>query len=243
MANTTCKNCTHLFKGNFCPQCGQSAKEHSINATYFLHDIPHSILHIDKGFAYTLKELFIHPGKMLKEYLAGKRVRHFKPFAFVIILSTICTLLKKGIEYLLTQNNATVKLHTSFFTKYPALLIFLMIPILSLVTWLFFKKRGFNYWEHFLVNTYLAACLNIFFLLIDFSILIKNYIGGGTSISYTWFMVLFMTFYGFAFARLINDKQRRWSVTVQVLGMNFILAMLYMTAFSVTGLMAPWWHF
>ena len=92
---TTCKNCNHNFKGNFCNNCGQTANTHEINFTSIFHEIQHGIFHIDKGILYTSKELFRRPGHTIREYLNGKRVKHFKPFAYIFILSTIYALLTK----------------------------------------------------------------------------------------------------------------------------------------------------
>jgi hypothetical protein len=247
MATIICKNCNHHFKGNYCPECGQSAKVEKIGFSYFVHDIPHSVLHVDKGFFYTLRRLFINPGLALREYLAGKRVRHFRPFAFVLIMSTACTLLIRLIEKIINwqymEDNPGKMIDSSrlFFARYPAILIFIMIPLLSLVTWLFFRKRGYNYWEHFLVNTYLAAYLNIFFLIIKISLLVKYYLTGSVQINYSIFMFLFMAYYGHAFVRLIADAKEKGRVAITMLPVNCLLATLYMTAFSITGIMVPWW--
>jgi hypothetical protein len=242
-----CKNCDHHFKGKYCPECGQSAKVEPIGIKYFIHDIPHSILHIDKGFFYTLWHLLVRPAKTLRDYLAGKRVRHFRPFAFVLIMATACTLLGKGCFYLinlrrLERGEQGFEFgYGKFFAQYPALLIFMLIPLLSLVTWLFFRKRQYNYWEHFLINTYLAAYLNVFLLLISVARLVKYYASGVSGVNFTSFMFLFMTYYGFAFGPLMRQKTKLGQHILVMCLMNVLLAMLYVTAFSLTGIMSPWW--
>ncbi len=247
MPTLICKNCSTHFRGNFCSNCGQSARVDKINAAYFLKDIPHSILHVDKGFFFTLKSLISRPGKALKEYLSGKRIKHFRPFAFVVIMSTICTLLINGLNFLTnklyTVNNpgSFLNFRNSFFENYPSLLIFLLIPILSLITWLFFKKNMYNYWEHFLVNTYLAAYLNVFFLLLNVFQFLKYYFTQGYEVNYTVFMFFFMAYYGFAFGQLMAAPGRRIKHIVMLLLMNFLLATIYLTAFSITNIMQPWW--
>ena len=208
MHSIICKNCEHSFKGNFCPHCGQSAKVEHIRLGYFLHDIPHSVLHIDKGFFYTLGKLFINPGTALKDYLDGKRVKHFRPFAFVLIMSTISTIIIKLCQYAINirfqkDNAGKIISSDNVFEHYPSLLIFLLIPLLSIVTWLCFKKRKYNYWEHFLVNTYLAAYLNVFLVIINIFRLGKYYVNGSLSVNFTMFMIIFMTYYGYAFGRLM----------------------------------------
>jgi Protein of unknown function (DUF3667) len=244
MPTIICKNCENHYRGNFCPICGQKASEGDIGLKYFLHDIPHSIFHIDKGFFYTLWALISNPGIALKSYLAGKRVKFFKPFAFVIIMSTI---LIKGINYLINARyqslnyGRTINFGVGFFEKYISFLIFLLIPLLSLVTWLSFKKRNFNYWEHFLVNTFLAAYLNVFFLILSIYQFAKYYITEDYQVNYSMFMFLFMAYYGYAFAKLMNRKGTLLQNILIIALMNFLLATIYMTAFSLSGIMQPWW--
>lgn len=247
MLSIICKNCSYHYKGNYCPNCGQSAKVEPIGVKYFLHDIPHSILHIDKGFFYTLSKLLTIPGKTLAEYLDGKRVKHFRPFAFVVIMSTITTILIKLCNYFINKkfselnNGEILNFENHFFSDYPAVLVFILIPLLSLVTWLCFKRRKYNYWEHFLINTYVAAYLNIFFLLIKFVQLIKYQFFNSYTVNYTIFMFFFMAYYGHVFGSLMHKKGSFWKIFFIMLVMNFFLASIYMTVFSLTGIMTPWW--
>lgn len=247
MPTLICKNCSSHYRGNFCSQCGQSAKVKKINASYFLHDIPHSIFHIDSGFFYTLKALITKPGFALKEYLSGKRVKHFRPFGFVVIMSSICTLLIKLFNYFTNQlyktNNkgSVIAFDGNFFEKYPSLLIFLMIPILSIITWLFFRKKIYNYWEHFLINTYLAAYVNVFFLALSIYQFFKYFFTETYQVSFTPFMFLFMGYYGFAFGVLMASPGKRIKHIFIMVIMNFFLAFVYLTAFSLAKIMQPWW--
>jgi Protein of unknown function (DUF3667) len=247
MATQTCKNCNHYFDGDFCCNCGQSAHVEKIDAAYFLHDIPHSIFHVDKGFFYTLGKLFVNPGIALKDYLSGKRVKHFRPFAFVLIMSSLCTLLIKGVNHLINLRfkkehpGTDIDFGNSLFVKYPSLLIFMMIPVLSFITWIFFRKRPYNYWEHFLVNTYLSSYLNIFLLLISLFQLFRYYIAGSYSINIIIFMFFFMAYYGHAFGGLMAESGKLRTNIITMVFMNFFLASVYITAFALTGIMTNWW--
>ena len=84
-----CKNCDQNIDTNFCPNCGQSAKVGEINLSYFLQEMTDSLFQINRGFFFTMRELFIRPGESIREYLSGKRNNHFTPIAYVLTLSTI----------------------------------------------------------------------------------------------------------------------------------------------------------
>jgi hypothetical protein len=250
MPNIECKNCGQHFNGHFCPHCSQPAHTERIGLHYFLHDIPHSVFHVDKGLLFTIAALFRNPGKMLREYMAGKRVQHFKPFGYVVIMSTICTLIIKGIDALIEKTilsrNPAVQLTGphGFFQHYFSVFIFLMIPILSLITWLIFRKKAYNYWEHFLANTYVAAQLNILLVLIETFRLLKVLVSNDySSVNFTLFMVLFMFYYAYTFRVLIQDFKSSIGAFFILFGMNCLLVIVYLTGLSLVGIMSPWWHF
>ena len=47
----------------------QNSNVSRINITSFLDEVSVSVFQINKGFLFTLKELFLRPGKSLNEYL------------------------------------------------------------------------------------------------------------------------------------------------------------------------------
>ncbi len=248
MPSIICKNCDHHFKGNFCPHCGQSAKVEAIGIKYFLHDIPHSIFHIDKGFFYTFKELLFRPGKTLREYLEGKRVKHFRPFAYVILMATIYILLhiliRKATVFIGHQLgiSITYKEEFHFFENYTSIFFFLMIPFNSLATWIALRKEKYNYWEHFLINTYLTAQLTILFLLTEVYRSIKVLVlQVPTTFTFIWFITGFMFYIVFVFKNLINPKTHRLAYSAKFFLLAFLLVLVYLTGMSFAGLMSPWW--
>jgi hypothetical protein len=250
MHTTECKNCNKHYLGTFCPVCAQPASTGRIDSHYFLHDIPHSVFHVDKGFPYTFASLFTRPAGMLKEYLAGRRVKYFRPFAYVVLMSAICTFLIAQLDkvtdslYLSYHPGAKITEAHGFFQHYFSVFIFLLIPVTALVTWLFFRKRQYNYWEHFLVNTYLGAQLNVLLLLIKISGLVKLLITHDSpEINISIFMTLFMLLYGFTFGGLLAPATRGFKGALILMLMNFVLVWVYITGLSLIGVITPWWDF
>ncbi len=68
-----------------------------------MHDIPHSVLHVDKGFPYTFLQLIKRPAKAMEEYLAGKRVNYNRPLAYVIMMSAIGALVATQVQKLIRE--------------------------------------------------------------------------------------------------------------------------------------------
>lgn len=253
MNEVVCKNCEFHYKGVFCPQCGQSIREDRIDAKYILHDVPHSIFHIDHGFFYTLKNLFTRPGAMIEDYLSGKRVKYFRPLSYVVIMSAVCTFIIKGIEWLIgrlvNQNPVPTPGDESFFKHYFSLFVFIMIPFASMITWLTFRKKRYNYWEHFVANTYISAQLNLVLVAINLVGLIvvlftKKFAGVDFGVFIGIFMSGFLYLYGSVFGYMFTDSMKgRYKIlkiSLTLVLMNTFLFILYFSGFQITGIMRPW---
>lgn len=252
MQKAVCKNCLFEYEGNFCPQCGQSSHEHRIDAKYILHDVPHSIFHIDQGFFYTLKCMFSHPGRMVRDFLEGKRVKYFRPLSYVVIMSAICTLLIKGIEWLIKKSvgAAVFPAHEeNFFKHYFSLFIFIMIPFASFITWLTFYRKKYNYWEHFIANTYIAAQLNIMLVLINFvGLLMILFTKKLEAIDFniligvlmSFFLYLYGSVFGYIFVSTLKGRYKSFKISLILTFMNLALFVVYAIGFNITGIMKPW---
>lgn len=159
-----CKNCDKEINGNFCPNCGQSASTHAINMHYLWHDIQHGVFHVDKGLLYTAKELFTRPGHSIREFIQGKRVMHFKPFAMVFLLGSVYSLLHHYFDiqapmFLEKTNEAQqtgARVNEWIFSHY-ALANLLMLPFISIASYLAFWKKGYNLVEHLVLNCFIAG--------------------------------------------------------------------------------------
>jgi len=79
--STTCLNCGATVYENFCPRCGQKADVKKLTWNSFIEEVFHFFTHIEKGFLKTTGQLIIHPGKLCKDYLDGKRKAYHKPIS------------------------------------------------------------------------------------------------------------------------------------------------------------------
>lgn len=161
-----------------------SARVSRINLPGFLNDISEDLLQVNRGFFFTLSELYTRPGESLKEFLDGKRKNHFKPIAYVLTLSTLYFLIaqltdqKIWIDDLLTGwMEGAIELSTD--AEIPAFLIWLadnyayvtllLLPVFSLSSYLSFKKFGNNYLEHIVINSYITGQQAIIYSIFAFS--------------------------------------------------------------------------
>jgi len=225
-----CKNCGHDLEGNFCTNCGQSSKVSRVSYKYVLDEIPNSLLQINHGFFYTVKELFVRPGHTLREFMAGKRKNHYKPLAFLLITSTLYTFAKYfldssdvlevdftgeevDIEYL---QNLTVWISEN--QTYGTLI---SLPLFALASYLAFIKSKHNYFEHFVLNMYIVGqqtLIQTFFL----------FLPSGNSTIGTLGVIIPIAFSFWVYVQFFNQEKffkkiLRFILMYLILGVLFII--------------------
>lgn len=88
-----CLNCGTEFEGKYCPECGQSAETGRFTLQFIWSNLFAAILGRDGGIAYTIKNLFSRPGKMIVDILNGKRRKYLSPFPTLFLTLTLYVLI------------------------------------------------------------------------------------------------------------------------------------------------------
>ncbi len=127
--------------------------------------------------------------------------------------------------------------HENFFSHNQSVFIFLMIPLATLCTWIVFRKNRFNFWEHALINTFMAAQLNVLLVAIHLFSLIKFLITGSAHYYLTIFITGFMTYYTITFSGLMHKEEKSWVLGLKLGFMCFLLASVYATCMSLAGIL------
>jgi hypothetical protein len=181
-----CKNCGNIANETYCPNCAQSTKVERINLKSILSELSDSIFQVNRGFLFTIKELFTRPGHSIREYLEGKRRNHFKPIAFLFTLSTIYFLLSRYIDFDtilgyfaegasaavtdLSRKSADYEKSNGIVTTLNwladnyAYTTLLLLPMYSLASYVSFLGLKFNYLEHVALNAYLSGQQTIIYI-------------------------------------------------------------------------------
>lgn len=153
----TCLNCGKRIQENFCSYCGQKTDTHRITLKHFFtHDVLHGVWHLDKGILFTIKAILTRPGKAAYDYINGKRINYYNVFYLILIFIGLNILLVNFHH----QLNPTQKMVLDgdgkrlfdFFAGYLKVLLFSIVPLSALFSWLMFKKLKLNFAEHLIIG-------------------------------------------------------------------------------------------
>lgn len=190
----TCPNCGADLESDFryCPHCTQSTHLHRFTLSHIAHELIHVVTHADKSIFSLIRDLAVRPGHVAREYvLEDKRKKYFNPFTLLVLVLGLTLLLnsyykpyskmadeqskgfavRKGDSLKKQQFSKEVDIRQrqmmNFVETQTKWLVFLSIPIMAFVFWLFFRRSGVHYAEHLMVNiifgcfTYLISALSV----------------------------------------------------------------------------------
>lgn len=182
MIPTNCLNCGKELTGKYCAGCGQKSDTHRISFKNFIfHDVLHGTFHIEKGMLFTAKEALIRPGKAALDYIAGKRIRYYNVFYFILLAIGLMLFVRHLHGMILDHageiikekvyiNEASKKLDELFAQKSKIILL-LFVPFAAINSIILFKRKKLNLSEHaiiagmiFLGLLLLAICSNLIFI-------------------------------------------------------------------------------
>ena len=84
-----CAYCGEVYKGNFCPQCGQSCEIKKASAKSMLAAFMDIWGMGSKSMFQAMKDLLWRPGYMIQDWLDGRTAAYFPPVKMLVILSII----------------------------------------------------------------------------------------------------------------------------------------------------------
>lgn len=153
-------------------------------------------LNFENGILHTFRSLLLKPGPSTIDYLQDGRLKYFSPFRLLVLSTAILLLLLQSADF--TSNfeegvqagweNAAddrsdekqemgMKIAarvSGLIQEYFNFMIWFYIPVISFFSWLFNRKKGLNYAEHVVFNTYYTSVINAFSLIFILSYLFPN---------------------------------------------------------------------
>lgn len=242
---TPCKNCDQHFEGKFCNNCGQTANTHRLSMHFILHELQHSLFHVDHGILYTMQQLLIRPGHMIREFMEGKRVRHFKPMMLVVVLATVYGLL---FHYFMEDVFDIDPIHSkdglvsayqkmlTWVTGHLAYASLLLIAVNTICSYLLFRKQGFNFAEHLVLNTYAMGLVLIDQIVLFPVLYIYSHSDTGPMYALISQTVQLILFY-WCYAQFFNELPKLKSLSLTILSFLMFSAVSVLVGYLFGAIM------
>lgn len=224
-APVTCKNCNARYEGKFCPQCGQKHIYKRFNLRDSVNHVLGVVFNFDRGLWHTIIGLFKNPGKVIRDYLNGITVPYYHPFRFLFLLLSIQVfiMISTGMMEFVQENfRGDAELNpaqeeiirmTNTVNSYIHILIALSIPIVALASYWLFKKEGYHYAEHLIINCFAYGQTVFMGLLIMplYYINVEAYL-----VAASLNLIIVMIYFMYVYLRLFEG--RKWVIGFKAIG-------------------------
>ncbi len=154
-----CLNCEAELAGPYCPRCGQRNVSRRLDARQIAHDVASHLFQLESTIPRTILELSRNPGRVAREYAAGRRVRYVNPFKYCITLTALFFVWNaflgvdlteatmRGFEPESPRQAEVIAGLKDFVFTHVSNVIFIALPIFALLLRRVFRKAGYNFAE------------------------------------------------------------------------------------------------
>jgi hypothetical protein len=155
------------------------------------HEVFHVFTHADNTIVGYLPQLLLRPGRVVADYLAGRRRRYFNPFQFLLLMVGLTTAAAALLHYyeatgvemqrrfagrMPAEQLARMVQYFNYLGKYYNLWwLLLALPMYSFFTWLVYRRRGLNYAESFFVHIVIGSAFNLYLALLLFAMWLGHF--------------------------------------------------------------------
>jgi hypothetical protein len=236
---SACQNCGAPFASGqkFCGACGQRTNiGPQLSMRDIGHDLVHAITHADHSIFALIRALVTRPGHVARDYVEGRRKRHFGPFAFLVITVGIASavILLSGVEWFSPFRHGS---SGAILQRHINLVILLQVPLLAMFCAALFRRDHRNFAEHLVLTAYASGFRALFLALIETPLLAVT----GANTANPWlasgYFGFWFGYFAFAASQFYGGS-RLWSafkaiaaaVLSQVVTVAIVMAFLYVTS-------------
>ncbi len=164
-----CNNCETGFEGNFCPNCGQRPNSGRIVLKESVREVLEHYFDLDAPFFKTVKDLFIRPGELARNYIHGQRKPYAHPIRYFILILALYLLVKALLGFNPVQTfgeavgsadynpDAPDTRASNFFSEHINTFLFLFVCTLGIFSKLFFIRSKYHFAEHLTLSFYIVS--------------------------------------------------------------------------------------
>lgn len=165
-----CKCCNHLYRGNYCPKCGQNKRIDSLSWESVRVETMNVWGLGNRSMPYSLWQILLRPGYFISDYINGKRQVSFPPVKMLVIMGFFASLLQYLFETpsvipIPDQNSELyfLKAFIEWCDANEGWTMLIMCSFLILPTWILFRNSPrntrHNLPEGFFIQTFMAILM------------------------------------------------------------------------------------
>jgi hypothetical protein len=156
MTALRCLNCDSPITppARFCAHCGQRTDTTRLRLGDVVRDLMHSFVNVERGPVVFAWALVTRPGSVAREYVEGKRRRHYGPFATLAVVVGVTALAINLTGFQVLAHDWLPSGPADLLQRHFNLLLLAQLPLLGGVCALVFRSASMTWPEHMVLIAY-----------------------------------------------------------------------------------------
>jgi hypothetical protein len=156
MPQSRCLNCESALAApaRFCAHCGQRTDTARLTFGDIWRDLMHAFVNVERGPLVFAWALLTRPGGVAREYVGGKRRRHYGPFATLAVLVGVTALEVNFSGYQILSRDGLPSGPTALLQRHFNVLLLVQLPLQGCVCALLFRAARLTLPEHMVLVAY-----------------------------------------------------------------------------------------
>ena len=152
----TCLNCDVVTSqdASFCQHCGQRTDTWRLTFADIFRDLLHSFVNVERGPLAFAWALATRPGRVARDYVQGRRRRHYGPFATLAVIAGIAALVIDVSRIQTLANNGLAPGAMDLLQQHFNLLLLLQLPFIGGACVVMFLDAEMTVPEHLVLVAY-----------------------------------------------------------------------------------------
>jgi hypothetical protein len=201
----TCPSCGAAGQQQFCPECGQRRFEGRHTLRRFVRSLLSRVV-AEEGVAQTAVQLTRRPGRVIRDFLAGKTIRYVNPVGYFLVSAAAFTLIGRVIG------------GSTGAAESDRILAILIIPFVAVASRVLQWRGRFNIAEHLILVTYLGSQVLVVLAVLYVGVLL---VPSGAERTYALLaLVSALSFYVWGYSQVFETRRLR-AALVGVLSLLF----------------------
>jgi hypothetical protein len=146
--------------------CGQRTDTSRLSLVDVARDLMHSFVNVERGPLAFARALLIEPGTVAREFVEGKRRRHYGPFATLVVLVGLTSLVINVSGFQALAHDGLSSGPMGLLQRHFNLLLLAQLPLLGLACAVVFRSARLTLAEHMVLAAYSLSVRAVFLALV-----------------------------------------------------------------------------
>jgi Protein of unknown function (DUF3667) len=189
MPASHCLNCANAIglADRFCPGCGQRTDTARLAMADVVRDLMHSFVNVERSPLAFAWALLSRPGAVAREFVEGKRRRHYGPFATFSVLIGATALAINLSGYQVLARDGFAPLATELLQRHFNALQLVQLPLVGVCSAIVFRRARLNLYEHLVLAAYaLSVRAALLLVIVPISVIASSAVPSQASVYLFW---------------------------------------------------------